>query len=69
MKNEELVKLSPEERKKKLEEVKMELVKTNAQRATGTAPKSPALIKNLRKQIARMLTIKDEQQKEVDTKT
>ena len=40
----------------KLGELKKELVKERAQLATGTAPKDPHKIRQLRKTIARMLT-------------
>lgn len=41
----------------KLKELRMELIKQNAQRATGTTPKSPGLIRETRRNIARILTI------------
>ena len=43
----------------KIKEFTKELIKLNAQRATGTIPKKPSDIKNLRKNIARMYTKKN----------
>ncbi len=41
----------------RLSQLRMELVKFNTQVATGTAPKSPGLIKQAKKNIARIMTI------------
>ena len=41
----------------KLDELRMELIKHNAQIATGTIPKSPGLIRQTKKNIARIITI------------
>lgn len=41
----------------KLGELKMELIKHNAQIATGTTPKSPGLIRETKRNIARIRTI------------
>lgn len=57
MKNKELRSLGIEELKEKLLEIRKELIKENAQRATGTSPKNPAKFSNARKTIARILTI------------
>lgn len=54
MKHKELKNLSKEELNKKLEELKKELMKDNAQVATGTIPKNPGKIYNARKTIARI---------------
>tara|TARA_B100000315_G_C14189216_1_gene412554 strand:+ start:197 stop:412 length:216 start_codon:yes stop_codon:yes gene_type:complete len=71
MKSRDIRSLTVEDRTKKLEEVRMELIKQNAQIATGTAPKSPSMVNNLKKTIAKILTINHEKKKprEVDTKT
>ncbi len=49
--------LSEEELNKKLDELRMELIKLNAQVATGTTPKSPGQIRQIKKNIARIKTI------------
>jgi large subunit ribosomal protein L29 len=41
----------------KLNELKKELVKHNAQIATGTTPKSPGQVKQTKKTIAKILTL------------
>ena len=43
--------------KEKEKELRMELIKHNAQIATGTTPKSPGLIRQTKKNIARILTV------------
>lgn len=57
MKTKELQKMPHEELKSKLVELKKELVKQNAQIATGTTPKSPGQVKQIKKTIAKILTI------------
>jgi len=42
----------------KLRELKMELVKINAQRSMGTMPENPGKIKEIKKTIARIETLK-----------
>lgn len=54
MKFKQLQALSAPEREKKLVEAKKELLKLNGQVATGTAPKSPGQIKELKKTIAKI---------------
>jgi len=56
MKVKELKGLSEEEKKKRLEELRKELIKHRAQIATGTIPKSPGQVKQTKKTIARILT-------------
>lgn len=46
--------------KGKLEELQKELIKENAQIATGTIPKSPGKLRNSKKTIARIKTILNE---------
>ena len=58
MKKEEMNSLSMNEINDKLSELRAELIKQNAQIATGTTPKSPGLIRNMKKNVARLLTIK-----------
>ena len=60
MKTKELRNLSNKDLESKLEELKKELIKLNAQVATGTVPKSPGQIKQMKKTIAKILTIKQE---------
>ncbi len=54
MKFKELQLLSASDREKKLAEAKKELLKLNGQVVTGTVPKSPGQIKNLKKLIAKL---------------
>ncbi len=49
--------MGEEELNNKLEELKKELVKHNAQIATGTTPKNPGMVNATKKTIARILTI------------
>ncbi len=44
----------------KIEELKKELMKVNSQIAIGTLPKSPGKVKEIKKTIARILTIKNQ---------
>jgi large subunit ribosomal protein L29 len=46
-----------DELKSKLEELKKDLIKHNAQIATGTNPKSPGQVKVIKKTVARILTV------------
>jgi large subunit ribosomal protein L29 len=57
MKSKELHTLSIGELKDKLSEAYKDLMKQNAQIATGTVPKSPGQIKQLKKTIAKINTI------------
>ena len=41
----------------RLSQLRMELVKFNTQVATGTAPKSPGLIRQAKRNVARILTL------------
>ena len=49
-------------------ELRKELIKVNAQVSTGTVPENPGNVKNIKKTIARILTIKT-QKKEEEKKT
>ncbi|MBW2978131.1 50S ribosomal protein L29 [Candidatus Woesearchaeota archaeon] len=72
MKIKDLRSMSNEELKSKLVELKKELIKSNAQVATGTTPKSPGQIKQTKKMIAKILTLQKERpisKKEVKTKS
>jgi len=52
----------------KILELKKELVKINAQVATGTAIKNPGQVKILKKTMARILTIQHQKNAELKTK-
>ncbi|MEA3514309.1 MAG: 50S ribosomal protein L29 [Nanoarchaeota archaeon] len=52
----EMKNLSLDEMKSKISELKMELIKQNALVATGTIPKSPGKMKEIKKVIARLMT-------------
>jgi len=64
MKIKELRELSKEEMEIRLDELRKELIKHNAQIATGTIPKSPGQVKQTKKTIARILTILKEKTEE-----
>ena len=69
MKAKEIRSMSKEDLDVKLEELKKERIKLNAQISTGTTPKSPGQVKEVKKNIARILTILSEKTNEVDNKT
>ena len=62
MKTAEIRKLSPQEREKKLAEIKIDLLKLNGQVVSGTAPKSPGMINKLKKTVAKINTISREEE-------
>lgn len=49
--------MNKEELEKKLMEVRKDLVKINAQVAAGTIPENPGNVKNVKKTVARILTM------------
>ncbi len=51
-----------------MSDLQKELIKTNAQAATGTAPKNPYQIRNAKRTIARILTMKRESELEAAAK-
>ena len=57
LKIKEIESMGEKELKSKLEELKKELIKHNAQIATGTNPKSPGQVRVIKKTIARILTV------------
>ena len=63
MKAKEIRSVSKEELDKKMIELKKELIKLHAQSATGTPPKNPSQIKEIKKIIARILTVQGEANK------
>ena len=58
--------LGPEEIKNKLDELKKELMKEGVHTSSGTAPPNPGKIRQIKKNVARLLTILN--QKEVKFK-
>ena len=63
MRYKELEAMNEKDLDKKLEDVELELMKLNAQVATGTTPKSPGQIKQLKKTIAQIMMVRDQKQK------
>jgi large subunit ribosomal protein L29 len=61
MKMSEIKKLSPQEREKKLAEIKIDLLKLNGQVISGTTPKSPGMINKLKKTVARIKTLETQE--------
>lgn len=57
LKIKEIRSMPKEELKNKLEELKKELIKLNAQISTGTTPKSPGQLKQIKKTVAKILTV------------
>ncbi|MFX1263879.1 MAG: 50S ribosomal protein L29 [Promethearchaeota archaeon] len=57
-------KLTPAERQKKLEDLYNELAEIRIQHATGGGTENPFRIRNVRKAIARILTIESEMERE-----
>jgi large subunit ribosomal protein L29 len=57
LKIKEIKSMPAEDLNSKLDELRKDLVKHNAQIATGTTPKSPGQIKQIKKTIARILTV------------
>lgn len=64
MRIKEIRQLSNAELKKKLKELGMELIKLNAQAATGTNPKNPSQIRGIKKSIIQIKTILNERRLE-----
>jgi len=59
----ELRQNSEEDLRKKKDELRKELIKLNAQVATGTTPKSPGQIKDIKKTVARIETVLQNKEK------
>jgi len=59
----EIRQMMPEERKKKLNELRTELVRLRTTVAAGGTIENPARIREIRRTIARILTIENEQKK------
>jgi len=59
----EIRQMMPEERKKRLNELRTELVRLRTTVAAGGTIENPARIREIRRTIARILTIENEQKK------
>jgi len=60
LKPSEIRKMSKEERKRRLEELRAELIRLRAQAARGTL-ENPARVREIRRAVARILTIEGEE--------
>ena len=60
VKKKDLRNMGKEELEKQLKDLRMELIKSNSQVASGSAPKNPGQIRQTKKTIARILTIINE---------
>ena len=60
--------MNSEQVEKKLFELRKELLRLNSQRASGTNIENPGAVKSIRKDIARMLTLKNNSLREVINK-
>ena len=69
IKNKELRKMSTQELSNKLLEIKKNLIKINSQIAAGTIPENPGNVRNVKKTVARIITIMTETKKEAPKKT
>ena len=58
LRNKELKTMSKDELSNKLHDLRKELMKLNAQIATGTTPKSPGHVRTIKKTIAKILNTK-----------
>ena len=68
VKKSEMKSMGEAQLKAKLKDLEKELIKVNAQIATGTAPQNPGNIREIKKTIARILTRLNEKKKEVKEK-
>jgi large subunit ribosomal protein L29 len=64
LRSEEIRKMKPEEVDKKLEDLKKEKMKIKMQIGQGTVPEKPGRVKEVRRAIARILTVRKEKKKE-----
>ncbi len=64
IKTEEIRKMSDEELKETLRKLRDDLLHERGQAAMGGAPESPGRIRALRKNVARILTVMNEKQKD-----
>ena len=69
MKINEIRSLDNENLSKKLDELRKELIKLNVQVSSGTTPKSPGQVKEIKKTIAKIKTVmRDKKLKEANKK-
>lgn len=68
IKKSELKQMGNENLKSRLSELRKELIKVNAQISTGTPPENPGRVREIKKTIARILTILNQPKKEVKEK-
>ena len=61
----EMARMSSEQLTQKYGELKKELMKLNMQRASGTPPENPGMIKSTRKAIARINTFMTQKRKNI----
>ncbi|MFH1848740.1 MAG: 50S ribosomal protein L29 [archaeon] len=57
MKYRDLKSMPETELEEKIKELRMELIKSNAQIATGTNPKSPGKVRDTKKTISKIMTV------------
>jgi len=60
--------MKPEERSKRLDEFRLELSKLKGSSAVGASIKEPGKVKELRKAIARILTVNNEENRQMKNK-
>jgi len=65
LKASEIREMSIQEMKEKIVELKKELMKENVNKAIGGAPSNPGRVKELKRTIARILTIMNEKKREM----
>ena len=64
MKFKEIADMGVAELEAKLDEIQMELMKQNAQVATGTTPKSPGQLREMKKTIAKIVQVLNQKKKD-----
>ena len=64
MKTKEITKLKTEDLAKKETELRLELATLRGQAATGTPPKNPGKIKQIRRTLARIITLQKQKTQE-----
>lgn len=69
MKFKELQSMSQEELQAKMKELQMDVIKGNAQVATGTVPKNPGQLKQAKKTIAKIKSLMQKGEKAPKAKT
>ncbi|UCH70703.1 MAG: 50S ribosomal protein L29 [Candidatus Bathyarchaeota archaeon] len=60
--------MSPEDRKKRLTELRTELMRLRTMVKAGGAPENPSQIREIRRTIARILTVENEGERMVEEK-